>query len=123
MRRRCAHLPDIEPVLFGRLELLGQHLHVVLAQADDGRVADDVHIGGRGIEEHGLLDGAQALARRLHRRLRLADGVQVLFLISEMALTKSLSAREAVIWPSSSLCLPLAKFGGDYRGQRELAGN
>ena len=52
------HLADIEAVL-GRLELLGQHLHVVLAQADDGRVAHDVDIGGRGIEKDGLLDRAQ----------------------------------------------------------------
>ena len=76
------HLADIEAVL-GRLELLGQHLHVVLAQADDGRVAHDVHIGRRSIEEDGLLDRAQGLARSLHRRLRLADGIQILEALEE----------------------------------------
>ncbi len=70
-------LADIEAVL-GRLELLGQHRHVVLAQFHDGRVAYDIDVSGGGVEQHGLLDGAQALARRLHRRFRLADGVQVL---------------------------------------------
>ena len=71
------HLADIEAVL-GRLELLGQHGDVVLAQANDGRVAHDIDVSGRGIEQDRLLDGAKRLARCLHLRLRLPDGVEVL---------------------------------------------
>ena len=54
------HLAHIETVL-GRLELLGEHRHVVLAQAHDGRVSHDIDIGGHGVEQHCLLDAAQAL--------------------------------------------------------------
>ena len=53
------HLADIKAVL-GRLELLGQHGDVVLAQANDGRVAHDIDVSGRGIEQDRLLDGAKA---------------------------------------------------------------
>ena len=73
----AGHLADIEPVL-GRLELLGQHGDVVLAQTHDRLVAHHVDISGRGIEQDGLLDAAQHFARRLHGRLRLPDGVEIL---------------------------------------------
>src|SRR5262249_53041568 len=62
----------------GRLELLGEHRHVVLAQTHDSRVAHDIDIGSYGVEQHGLLNAAQALARSLDRRLCPSDGVQIL---------------------------------------------
>ena len=71
------HLADIETVL-GRLELLGQHGDVVLAQANDGRVAHNIDVSGRGIEQDRLFDGAKRLTGCLHLRLRLPDGVEVL---------------------------------------------
>src|SRR5215831_19402172 len=71
------HLAHIETVL-GRLELLSEHRHVVLAQTHDGRVAHDIDIGGYGAEQHGLLNTAQALARGLNSRLCPSDGVQIL---------------------------------------------
>src|SRR5262249_49501486 len=71
------HLAHIEAVL-GCLELLGEHRHVVLAQAHDGRIAHDIDIGDYGVEQHGLLNAAQALARGLNCRLRPSDRVQIL---------------------------------------------
>ncbi len=70
------HLADIEAVP-GRLELLAEHGDVVLAQADDGRIAHDIDIGGHGIEQDRLLDDAQRFARRLHGSLRPPDGVEI----------------------------------------------
>ena len=71
------HLADIETVL-GRLELLGQHGDVVLAQANDGRVAHNIDVSGRGVEQDRLFDGAKRLTGCLHLRLRLPDGVEIL---------------------------------------------
>src|SRR5262249_35906971 len=71
------HLAHIETVL-GRLELLGEHRHVVLAQTHDSRVAHDIDIGGYGVEQHGLLNAAPALARSPDRRPCPPDGVQIL---------------------------------------------
>ena len=59
-------------------ELLGQHVDIGLAQADDRLVAHHVDIGRGGVQKRGLLRGAQALAPGLHRGLGLADGVDVL---------------------------------------------
>ncbi len=71
------HLTDIEAVA-GRLELLAEHADIVLAQTDHGLVAHDIDIGRGGVEQDGLLDDAQAFARRLHGRLGLADGIEIL---------------------------------------------
>src|SRR5215510_13736884 len=71
------HLAHIETIL-GRLELLGEHSHIVLTQTHDSRVAHDIDIGGHRVEQHRLFDAAQALARSLDRRLRPSDGVQIL---------------------------------------------
>ena len=59
-------------------ELLGQHVDIGLAQADDRLVAHHIDIGGGGVQKRGLLRGAQALAPGLHRGLGLADGVDIL---------------------------------------------
>ena len=59
-------------------ELLGQHVDIGLAQADDRLVAHHIDIGRGGVQKRGLLNGAQALASGLHRGLGLADGVDVL---------------------------------------------
>ncbi len=45
----ASHLPDFETV-FGRLQLLSQHGHVVLAQADDSFITYNIDIRGHGIE-------------------------------------------------------------------------
>ena len=53
-------LADIEARL-RRLELLGQHLDILLAELQDVAVANDIHIGGGAVEQNLLLDRQQAL--------------------------------------------------------------
>ena len=70
------HLADIETVL-GRLQLLGEHGNVVLAQTHDGLIAHDIDVRCRGVEQDRLLDRPQRFAGGLHRGLRLPDGVEI----------------------------------------------
>ena len=56
------HLADIEAV--ARLfELLGEHFDVAAVEIEDRLVAQQIHVGGGGIEQHLLLGDAQRLAR------------------------------------------------------------
>ena len=65
------HLADREAIL--RLpQLLLQHLDVAALQVEDRRVTNEVHVGGRGSEQHGLLGQPQRFARRRHLLLGLA---------------------------------------------------
>ena len=64
------HLADRETVL-GLPQLLLQHLDVAALQGEDRRVANEVHVGGRGRKQHGLLGEPQRLARRRHLLLGL----------------------------------------------------
>ena len=83
-RRRAAGvgLGDIGPRAFADFEarprgacLLGQELQVAFSQHRDLTVADDVHIGARGVKKRVLLLIAQAFDRRPHLRFRGADVV------------------------------------------------
>ena len=73
----AGHLADIEAIL-GLPELLGQHVDIGLAQADDRLVAHHIDISRGGVQKRGLLRGAQAFAPGLHRGFGLADGVDIL---------------------------------------------
>jgi hypothetical protein len=56
------HLADVETI--PRLaQLLLQHAHVVLLQFENRLVAQQIHVGGRRVEQHRLFDQAQRLAR------------------------------------------------------------
>ena len=44
------HLADVEAV-FGLLECLGEHFDIVLAQANGGGIANNVHIGSDAVEQ------------------------------------------------------------------------
>ena len=68
------HLADIEAVA-GLLQLLGEHFDVAPVQLQDRLVAQQIHIGGRGVEQHLLLGDAQGLARAHDLALGLADPV------------------------------------------------
>ena len=61
---------DIEAVA-GLAKLLLQHLDVAALQIEDRGVADQVHVGGGGVEQHGLLGQPQRFARRRHQLLGL----------------------------------------------------
>ena len=54
----------------GLAQLLAQHFEVAALQFEDAGVAQQVHVGGGGVEQHGLLDVAQRLARGEHLALR-----------------------------------------------------
>ena len=64
------HFADVEAVA-GLAQLLLQHLDVAALQIEDRGVADQVHVGGGGVEQHGLLGQPQRLARGGHQLLRL----------------------------------------------------
>ena len=55
--------------LLGLAQLLLQHLEVGALQFENAGVAQQVHVGGGGVEQHGLLDVAQRLARGEHLAL------------------------------------------------------
>jgi len=55
----------------GLAQLLLQHLDVAPLQLQDRGVADQVHVGSGGVEQHGLLGQPQRLARRRDQLLRL----------------------------------------------------
>ena len=63
-------LADVEAVA-GLAKLLLQHLDVAALQIEDRGVADQVHVGGGGVEQHGLLGQPQRLARGRHQLLGL----------------------------------------------------
>ena len=68
------HLADIETV--ARLfELLGQHFDVAAVELEDRRVAQQIHVGGGGIEQHLLLGDAERFARPHDLAFRLARPV------------------------------------------------
>ena len=56
------HLTDIEAVA-RLLELLGKDLDIALVELKDRAVAQQVHVGGRSVEQHLLLGHPQRLAR------------------------------------------------------------
>ena len=68
------HLADIEAVA-GLFELLGEHFDVAPVQLQDDLVAQQIHVRGRGVEQHLLLGDAQGLARAHDLALGLADFV------------------------------------------------
>ena len=69
------HLADIEAVA-GLAQLLVDHLDVVALQVENGRVAQHVHVGRRGIEQDVLLVVVQGLAGAEDGRFGLPDRVR-----------------------------------------------
>ena len=68
------HLADVEAI--ARLpQLLLQHLDVAPLQIEHRGVAQHVHVGGGGVQQHGLLDQPQRLARGRNLALRLPRAV------------------------------------------------
>ncbi|TPV99934.1 MAG: hypothetical protein USCAAHI_00629 [Beijerinckiaceae bacterium] len=68
------HLSDNETIA-GLTQLLFKNNDVVFAQIEDRGIAQNIHIGGRAIEEDVLLRVAQALARTKNIRFRLPHAV------------------------------------------------
>ena len=63
-------LADIEAI--ARLfQLLGEHLDVAPVEIKDRLIAQQVHVGGGGVEQHLLLGDAQRLARAIDLAFRL----------------------------------------------------
>ena len=68
------HLADVEAV--ARLfQLLGEHFDVTPVQVEDRLIAQQVHVGGGGVEQHLLLGDAQRLARAVDLAFRLPGAV------------------------------------------------
>ena len=61
--------------LAGLAQLLFQHFEVAALQLEDRRIAQQVHVSGDGIEQHGLLERAQGLARGKHLALGQAGAI------------------------------------------------
>ena len=59
----ACHFADREAIL-GLPQLLLQHFDVAPLQGEDRGVANEVHVGGRGRQQHVLLGEPQRLARR-----------------------------------------------------------
>ena len=68
------HLADIEAVA-RLLELLGEHLNVAAIELEDRAIAQQVHVGGCGIEQDLLLGDAQSLAGGIDLAFCLAGAV------------------------------------------------
>ena len=80
-------LADIEAVA-GLAQLLLQHFDVAALQIEDRGVAQQIHVSGGGVEQHGLLGDAQRLARRLHLLLGLPRAVGGLEAVEQSLLTR-----------------------------------
>jgi hypothetical protein len=70
------HFTDIEAVA-GLLELFGEHFDVAAIEIEDRLIAQQIHISGRGVEQHLLLGDAQRLARSCYLAFRLARAVGI----------------------------------------------
>ena len=69
-----SHLADVEAVT-RLLELLGENFHVAAVELKDRRVAQQIHVGGGGIEQHLLLGNTQRFACAHDLALRLTRAV------------------------------------------------
>ena len=58
------------------LELFGQNFDVAPLQIEHRLIAQQIHISGRGIEQHLLLGDTQGLARRIHLTFRLTGPIR-----------------------------------------------
>ena len=64
------HFADVEAVA-RLLELFGENFDVAPLQIEHRLIAQQIHVSGRGIEQHLLLGDTQGLARRVHLTFRL----------------------------------------------------
>ena len=69
------YFADVEAVA-RLLELLGQDFDVAPLQIEHRLIAQQIHISGRGIEQHLLLGDTQGLARRIHLTFRLTGPIR-----------------------------------------------
>ena len=60
-----------------------EHVDVAALELEDRRVAEQIHVGGRGVEQDGLLGGPQGLAGGEHLALGLARAVRGLEAVEE----------------------------------------
>ncbi len=68
------HLSDIEAVA-RLLQRCFQHVDVAALKLEDRVVAQQIHVGDHGVQQHGLLGHAQRFARGEHLRLGLPRAV------------------------------------------------
>ena len=68
------HLAHIEAVV-GLAQLLVDHFHVVALEIENGRVAQDVHVGGSGIEQRVLFAVRERLSGAQNRTFGLLDRI------------------------------------------------
>ena len=76
------HLADIEAVL-GLAQLFFKNDDVVLAQIENGRIAQHIHIGGRAILQHALFRIAQRFAGAEHVAFCLAHAIKVAIAVED----------------------------------------
>ncbi len=79
---RARHFADVESIL-GLLECLLEHPHVAALDFDNGGVAQEVHVDGRSLQQHGLLEHPQGLARSRHLTFRSAGSVSGLLSVKD----------------------------------------
>ena len=79
---RACHLTHIEAIA-GLAQLLLQNLDVAPLQIERRGVAQQIHVGRHGVEQHRLLGDAQRFARRLNLALGLARAVRRLKTVVE----------------------------------------
>ena len=65
---------DVEAVT-GLFELFGEHFDVAAVEIEDRLVAQQIHVGRRGVEKHLLLGDTQRLARSRHLAFCLARAI------------------------------------------------
>ena len=69
------YFADVETVA-RLLELFGENFDVAPLQIEHRLIAQQIHVSGRGIEQHLLLGDTQGLARRVHLAFRLTGPIR-----------------------------------------------
>ena len=69
------YFADVETVA-RLLELFGENFDVAPLQIEHCLIAQQIHVSGRGIEQHLLLGDTQGLARRIHLTFRLTGPIR-----------------------------------------------
>ena len=82
--------------LVGLTQLFSQHFEVRPLQFQDAGVTQQIHVGGGGVEQHGLLDVAQRFARGKHLALREPRAVGSLKTVQQVLRDRGADAMRSV---------------------------
>ena len=82
--------------LVGLTQLFSQHFEVRPLQFQDAGVTQQIHVGGGGVEQHGLLDVAQRFARGKHLALREPRAVGGLKAVQQVLCDRGADAMRSV---------------------------